>query len=158
MRPSAVGDPHLVNMYGQRFDLMQPGNHTMLLIPQRANPQNAFLQVVAHAEQHGGACADMYIRTLTITGRWVASKHEALYARGIQYYAWARDTKLSGWRQYGALGVKVVWGHTKTGVRYLNLLARNLEHVGYPIGGLLGGDDHSQAAAPNAGCKHSVDI
>jgi hypothetical protein len=128
----------------------------MLLVPQGVNPQKSLLQVVAHAEQHGGTCADMYVRTLTITGRWADRKHPHLHAGGVQYYAWARDPRLSGWRQYGAVGLKVVWGHTATGVQYLNLLVRNLGHVGYPIGGLLGGGDHSQAAAPSGGCRHSV--
>merc|ERR1719253_236873 len=29
----AKGDPHLQNMHGQRFDLLQTGSHTLVLIP-----------------------------------------------------------------------------------------------------------------------------
>jgi len=153
---SASGDPHLVNVYGERFDLMRPGNHTMLSIPRGATPQRALLHVEAHAEQHGGACADMYIDTLSVVGKWAAGVY--LNGRGIQYYAWKRDSQLSGWRKYGSVHMKVVWGSTASGIRYLNLLVSNLSHARYPIGGLLGEDDHSQGATPRADCRRVMEV
>jgi len=35
--PYAKGDPHLRNVYGQAFDLMRPGRHTLLLLPRGAD-------------------------------------------------------------------------------------------------------------------------
>jgi len=133
---------------------MRPGNHTMLSIPRGAKPHSALLHVVARAEQHGGACADMYIETLSIVGRWAAREYRN--GEGIQYYAWKRDSSLSGWRKYGPVRMKVVWGNTASGIQYLNLLVSNLSYAGYPIGGLLGEDDHSQDVIPNADCERSA--
>jgi len=31
--PTAVGDPHMTNIHGQRFDLAQPGEHTLVRLP-----------------------------------------------------------------------------------------------------------------------------
>merc|ERR1719382_2041937 len=67
----ATGDPHLVNIRGQHFDVLQPGVHTLLQIPRRANPRNTLLRVEATAEHVGGTCADMYFEAMNITGKWV---------------------------------------------------------------------------------------
>merc|ERR1719311_1704778 len=68
---SATGDPHLQNIYGERFDLMRPGKHVLINIPRGASVENALLQVEADAENMGGRCADMYFQELNITGVWV---------------------------------------------------------------------------------------
>lgn len=161
---SASGDPHLVNLYGQRFDLMQPGRHTMLLIPRKAVAHNTLLGVVAVAEQHGGACADMYLMSLNITGRWVGRRHHRGGGHHEQYFAdrpvRSESGRIStGWMKYGGVvQLKVVWGRTPQHVRYLNLLVRDLNRAGHHVGGLLGEDDHSRAAQASADCRRSVDI
>ncbi|CAK0805424.1 unnamed protein product, partial [Prorocentrum cordatum] len=55
---SATADPHLVNVLGQRFDILQPGVHALLAIPRSLGV--------------GGKCADMYFQTLNMTGWRVA--------------------------------------------------------------------------------------
>merc|ERR1719401_1557646 len=67
----ATGDPHLVNIRGQHFDVLQPGVHTLLQIPQMASSRNTVLRVEATAAQVGGRCADMYFEAMNITGKWV---------------------------------------------------------------------------------------
>merc|ERR1712007_364939 len=57
---AAVGDPHMQNILGQRFDLAQPGEHTLLQIPRGASASDALLRVTADAKHEGGACSDMY--------------------------------------------------------------------------------------------------
>ncbi|CAK0904449.1 unnamed protein product, partial [Prorocentrum cordatum] len=156
---SATGDPHLVNVYGQRFDLMQPGNHTMLLIPRGAPPSATLLGVVARAEHIGKACSEMYIVALTVTGQWVAGVPGAQRlgeAWNMQYFAnkpAQRGSSGAGWNTYGNIRMKVNWGHTVGGVKYINLLVRNLAHSGYTVGGLLGEGDHTFASTPMAHCR-----
>lgn len=151
----ASGDPHLVNVYGQRFDLAQSGIHTMLLIPRWAEPHGAVLGVVASAEQHGVACADMYLVSLNITGRWVERRLRR--DGGVERFFASRppaSANSTGWMEYGGrVRLKVAWGRTSGGVRYLNLLARGLTQAGERVGGLLGEDDHTREATPSAGCR-----
>jgi hypothetical protein len=159
---SAKGDPHLVNVYGQRFDLAQPGSHTMILIPRRSAPSSALLDVAASVHQIGGHCADIYIRTLTISGRWVEeAQPRKPTKRSLRYSALEPIANGDGgtrWKKYGHVQLKVVWGRTGAGVRYLNLLVRNLNHAGHSVGGLLGEDDHAAAAQQVARCRRSVSL
>jgi hypothetical protein len=39
---AATGDPHLQNVYGERFDLMKPGKHVLIHIPKGHPVENAF--------------------------------------------------------------------------------------------------------------------
>jgi hypothetical protein len=161
---SATGDPHLVNVHGQRFDLMQPGNHTMILIPRGASPSRALLGVVARAEHIGKGCSDMYIEDLTITGEWVAGVHGARRLNsnwGVRYSAQKpphRGSSSAGWNTYGKIRMKVTWGHTAKGVKYINLLVHNLVHAGHTVGGLLGEDDHTAASTPMRGCQQFLSL
>mmetsp|Transcript_96652 Transcript_96652/g.301530 ORF Transcript_96652/g.301530 Transcript_96652/m.301530 type:complete len:423 (+) Transcript_96652:66-1334(+) len=68
--PSAVDDPHLVNIQGQRFDVLQPRNHTLLQIPRGATTADTLLRIDATMTNFESNCAELYIRTLHATGRW----------------------------------------------------------------------------------------
>lgn len=154
MRVSASGDPHLVNMHGQRFDIYRPGTHTLLQVPRvLRKAESAMLRVTAEARQMGGACADIYFQALNISGSWVDSGP-------LQYHAGASSrtaASSTSWIRVGpVLDLKVVWGHTNSGIEYLNLFARHLSQVTLPIGGLLGADDHTYASTPGPSCKHTV--
>ncbi|CAK0816276.1 unnamed protein product [Prorocentrum cordatum] len=149
----AVGDPHLVNVHGQHFDIMRPGRHEFIRIPTRAweGPGVVLLHVGALVERQGASCADMYIQHVNITGRWTGSKV------GVQYDArWRAPPAV--WRKYGKVALKVVQGRTEKGTPYLNLLARNLRRAGLPVGGLLGEDDHTAAATADDRCKKTVSL
>ncbi|CAK0813743.1 unnamed protein product [Prorocentrum cordatum] len=52
------GDPHLVNVHGQKFDLYQPGVHPLIRIPKATRKTTALL-VLARATQIGDGCNDM---------------------------------------------------------------------------------------------------
>merc|ERR1719424_1090788 len=71
---AAVGDPHLQNVLGERFDLMKVGKHVMLNIPRGMSAENVLLRVQAEAVRLGGHCADMYFQELNITGSWAEAK------------------------------------------------------------------------------------
>ncbi|CAK0860064.1 unnamed protein product [Prorocentrum cordatum] len=145
------GDPHLVNMLGQRFDLYQPGIHVLLQVPRRAKPQDSLLRVEADARRMGAACADLYFRVLNFTGS--LSNQTA----GFQYFA---DKELGSrdWRKFGAVDLKVVRGSTLSGIAYLNVFARHLGSLAYPVGGLLGEDDHTAAATAGPECSTGLDL
>merc|ERR1719382_532484 len=72
---SAVGDPHLQNVHGERFDLMKPGKHVLINIPRGVSAEKALFRVQADARRLGGQCADMYFQELNITGSWAEAKH-----------------------------------------------------------------------------------
>jgi hypothetical protein len=144
------GDPHLINMRGQRFDLYQPGVHVLLQVPRRAKPQDTLLRVEADARRMGAACADLYFQALNITGSW------SNQTRGLQYLASVDPDK--DWRKLGAVDIKVVRGHTADGISYLNVFVKHLGSLGYPVGGLLGEDDHTAAATPGRECSTGLDL
>ncbi|CAK0831668.1 unnamed protein product [Prorocentrum cordatum] len=71
---SAVGDPHMTNLYGQRFDVVQPGQHTLIRIPTHSPVGRVLLLVDAEAKHEGSACSDMYFKTVNISGTWTRGK------------------------------------------------------------------------------------
>jgi len=159
---SAVGDPHMVNVRGQRFDLMQPGVHALLHLPMQARPSNVLLRVDADAQQVGGACADTYFMSVNITGKWVEAKVHALgqiKGRGLYYTAGSGAAHTgTKWMSFGTVRLKVVHGRTAGGTPYLNFFVRNLKSAGCLVGGLLGEDDHAEAETPTAECRRVYDV
>jgi hypothetical protein len=150
---SATGDPHLANVLGQRFDLMKPGNHVLVNIPRGRN-KNVLLRVQADARQLGGQCADMYFQELNITGDWVNAK-----AGGdLRFHAQGVHDEHPKWLKFGRVDVKVVHGLTLDGFQYLNFYVRHLGHAGFAVGGLLGEDDHGEAATPSEACAHRASL
>lgn len=159
---SASGDPHLVNVRGQRFDVLRPGPHVLLHVPsQEPDPARVFLHVGAEAEQLGGACADTYFTSVNITGKWTepeAQKRGLGEGRGLVLRADGGAAARPGaaWMLFGKVSLKVVRGRTRAGTAYLNIYARDLMQAGYLIGGLLGLDDHTEVATPSVDCTRTV--
>jgi len=150
---AATGDPHLQNVLGQRFDLMKPGKHVLINIP-RGRHKNALLRVDADARQLGGQCADMYFQELNITGEWV----KATGTGSLRFEAQGVYNKQPKWFQFGKVQVKVAHGRTQNGAQYLNFYVKHLGHSGFAVGGLLGEDDHAEAAMPSAACAHHISL
>ncbi|CAK0899323.1 unnamed protein product [Prorocentrum cordatum] len=86
--PSATGDPHLQNVFGERFDLMKPGNHVLINIPRGESVENALLLVTASAKRLGAECADVYFRELNITGSWAEATQVGGYRRPHRQTLW----------------------------------------------------------------------
>jgi hypothetical protein len=145
----ARGDPHMMNIYGQRFDLMRAGSHTLVHIPRNAKPVKTLFDVTVDVERTGSTCADMYIQSINVTGHWAASTPS-----GGRFYSVKRPQKNAGWQKVGRVSVKVIHGSTQDGTKYLNFLIRDLSKVATPIGGLLGEDDHTAASKPDPSCVH----
>merc|ERR1719191_550545 len=68
---SAVDDPHLTDLAGDKFDLYSAGAHELIVIPQGASAKTANLIVSGEVEQFGKRKNDLWIRTLNIRGKWV---------------------------------------------------------------------------------------
>ncbi|CAK0853332.1 unnamed protein product [Prorocentrum cordatum] len=143
---SATGDPHLQNVHGQRFDLMKPGKHVLINIP-KGELEHQLLVVQADARRLGG-CKDMYFQELNITGSWAEAKQAGGYRHTVKH----RAAGTPQWAAFGTLELKVVHGHTKGGLEYLNFYVKHLGRVGFAVGGLLGDDDHTAAATPSGSC------
>jgi len=150
---AATGDPHLANVFGQRFDLMKPGNHVLINIP-RGRYNNVMLRVEAEARQLGGQCADMYFQDLNVTGSWVEEKHTG----GLRFQAQGSHNESPQWLKFGKVQIKVAHGHTQQGTMYLNLYVKHLGHAGFAVGGLLGEDDHLEAMTPPGECVHRTSL
>ncbi|CAK0829059.1 unnamed protein product, partial [Prorocentrum cordatum] len=131
---AAVGDPHMQNVHGQRFDLMQPGTHTLVHIPRFSAKASAKFHVQAGVERIGRACADMYIQKLNVTGQWAYEHRQG----GLHFDVAAapRHRKGTNWMRFGRrnhrVDMKVVYGHTPSGINYLNFFVRHLGETGYP--------------------------
>jgi len=146
---AATGDPHLQNVYGERFDLMRPGKHILIHIPRGQPAEKTVLRVEADAVQLGAQCTDMYFQELNITGAWV----EAKMTGGFHFNARGKGGgETPKWERFGKVEVKVAHGRTQEGTQYLNFYVKNLARAGFAVGGLLGEDDHTQAVTPSGAC------
>jgi hypothetical protein len=148
---SAKGDPHLQNIGGERFDLMQPGWHVMVHIPRGADTLHTFFHVLADAQRAGPMCGDLYFKNLEISGAWVESKHNGTLQFRAQDVGGEMESR---WMTFGSVDVKVVRGHTQEGMRYFNLYIKRLGSTRFKVGGLLGEDDHESEASPSNDCLH----
>jgi hypothetical protein len=146
---SGKGDPHLVNVHGQKFDLYQPGVHPLIRIPKSGRQRTALL-VQARASRLGADCADLYFTEVNVTGKWTKSD--------LHYNAQVVHDETPQWSKFGPIELKVAHGHTEQGVTYLNFYVKHLGRAGFAVGGLLGEDDHGEAATPSAGCRKTMSL
>jgi len=151
---AAVGDPHLQNVHGDRFDLMRAGKHVLINIPRGMSSVNAFLHVSAVAARLGGHCADMYFQRVNVTGSWAEATHPGGYHYSASHY----EVKTSQWVALGKVELKVVHGRTDSGINYLNLYVKHLGRTGFPVGGLLGEDDHADVSRPEEACAKKLSL
>jgi len=148
----AVGDPHLQNVHGERFDVMQPGRHVLINIP-RGEPA-ALLRVVGEASRLGQQCSDMYFQALNVTGAWADAKR----AGGYHYRSESVVNETPEWIGFGKVELKVVHGRTEHGARYLNFYVKHLGRTGFAVGGLLGEDDHQDVETPPEECVQRISL
>jgi hypothetical protein len=151
---AATGDPHLQNIHGERFDLMKPGRHVLINIPRGEPADKALLRVQADAQMMGGQCMDMYFQEINVTGTWV--QKNAQKTGSLLYHAQDVIGERAHWMSFGPVQLKVAHGHTRQGIKYLNLYVKRLGRSGFAVGGLLGEDDHADEAIPPKDCVHRL--
>ncbi|CAK0850465.1 unnamed protein product [Prorocentrum cordatum] len=71
---SAFGDPHMKNAFGERFDLMAPGNHVLINIPRGERAEENLLRVQADARRLGKQCTVPCFQDLNVTGSWAEAE------------------------------------------------------------------------------------
>jgi len=146
---AATGDPHLQNVFGERFDLMRPGKHVLIHIPRGQPVESTVLRVEADAVQLGVQCTDMYFQEVNITGAWVEAKRTGGFHFSAREGVGSETPK---WERFGKVDVKVAHGRTQEGTQYLNFYVKRLASAGFEVGGLLGEDDHTKAVTPSGAC------
>jgi len=153
---AAKGDPHLQNILGQKFDLMMPGLHTLLKIPRTELDASAKLKLLISADaervQEDASCGELYFQTINLSGEWVGRHPLSFHANDTQ-----RDGDAK-WMKLGGVEAKITHGVTLTGISYLNLMVKNLQTLGFAVGGLLGEDSHDLQAAPRSHCRKVVSL
>jgi len=154
----SVGDPHLQNIHGERFDVMKPGEHVLIHIPRQERLlENSLLHVQAVAQTLGALCEDTYFVRINVTGKWPS----ALRPGGFIFNAEGPDSGAeSKWMSLHGLSnglqMKVVRGQTQRGTRYLNFYIKHLDRTGFPVGGLLGEDDHEDVSTLPRACERRL--
>jgi len=151
---AATGDPHLQNIYGERFDVMKPGRHVLIHIPRGEPFKTTLLHVEAEASRLGGQCSDMYFQSLNVTGAWAEAKQPG----GLHYDSQVAVNATAEWDRFGLIELKIVHGRTQQGIPYLNFYVRHLGRAGSAVGGLLGADDHSDAEAVPEACVQRLSL
>mmetsp|Transcript_16245 Transcript_16245/g.42997 ORF Transcript_16245/g.42997 Transcript_16245/m.42997 type:complete len:118 (+) Transcript_16245:3-356(+) len=96
----------------------------------------------------------MYFQEVNVTGSWAEAKQAGGYHHSILKQA--ADTP--EWIAFGKVELKVVHGHTESGLRYLNVYVKHLGRAGFAVGGLLGEDDHSDAMTPPKACAKTMSL
>jgi len=146
---SGTGDPHLSNVRGEHFDIYQPGTIALLHLPRLAEPARTLLLVEADARRMGDVCS-VYFQAVSIAGLWTNQ------SRPIKFIANQHGTpegrKWKEWMRFGPIDLKIA--RRKKGVDYLNIYARNVDHSGHEVGGLLGLDDHRAVAKRPRQCAN----
>lgn len=70
-KPAQVtGDPHVVNMRGEKFDIVQLGWHRLLVLPRDSSRSQAQLHVEGRIERLA-RCGATFMTSIVVTGRWI---------------------------------------------------------------------------------------
>jgi hypothetical protein len=71
----AIDDPHLTSVHGTKFDLYTSGKYTLLSVPRHASGSDADLIVTAYVEKIGERKNDLWIRRMSVSGKWVGDHY-----------------------------------------------------------------------------------
>jgi len=177
-KPSASGDPHLVNIRGERFDIYKLGQVEFLRVPYQSSKQEANFTAQAFIQDVAGSTSrckeSRYITSMIFGGAWLGNHNlEVLMDRGhmkvlfggVQMKPSLQPIPMGGMvqvhmRDETQLLVKI--GAAKIVVSrdiqpvhfFLNVQATSLGKLGYRIGGLLGEDDNADVSTPPAECRN----
>jgi len=174
--PSASGDPHLVNIRGQRFDIYKVGQVEFLRVPYLSKNEQANFTALATIQDVAGSTSrckeSRYITSFLFGGAWFGDRHlevsmdrghmnvllggvkmkpspRPLLIGGMVQAHMLDETKLQV--QIGAAKI-VVFRDIQPVHFFLNVQATSLGKLGYRIGGLLGEDDNAYVSTPPAEC------
>jgi hypothetical protein len=177
------GDPHMVNVNGERFNLWRLGAVELLRIPRNSHnhPQIRFTANVSseHGAQADSRCSARYMTSMRFSGSWFGNQevYIRLVAGEMHVHVGKRslsqlekvqiEKNLIVSRPSESL-VTVLAGDATINVMhddavfkphfYLNADVRNLGSLGLKIGGVLGLDDHTAVAQKPASCEQFIAV
>jgi len=198
--PGGSGDPHVVNVRGQHFEVFQLGEHTLVHLPRSAPANETLLDVKVkiapcNHDLFSWNCKSRFIEDVNISGSLIGEKKSVHFSAGKliekQEILTARSGDGKLWHhkhdlhfdlhssKYGPVRMTATTGKAGTGmklhlgdaatifiqskqskfknagkkdVHWLDVSVRGLQNLGGDIGGLLGLDDHTKAAAVPEEC------
>merc|ERR1719330_987628 len=96
---SAIGDPHMGNMDGEKFDINQPGTHMFSRVPQdRGQPALLEMQAMIQRTELTNPCA-MYIMEVNLAGHWMGNA-SSLCIRASQQHPEIKVSAKGAWLPY----------------------------------------------------------
>jgi len=149
---TANGDPHMVNVLGEKFDLLQRGSHVLIQVPKGTDAEHALLRVEANVTG-GSPCEYTFIQGLHITGQWAQQRVGKPHAMYYSAHPFGKGDTLHPHVQFvhiGPVQMKITQASMASGLTYLNFKIDGLNKVNTPVGGLLGTDDHTLASSKEA--------
>jgi len=183
---SSSGDPHMVNVNGDAFDIYRTGVWEFLRIPREADSATADLKMDANVTNMGTSedkCTKaLYITRFTIGGKWLASHAiDVRVINGKMHVSMGRliltpssKPRFTGSTPHGyvrvdmptedMVSVRIGSAMIALGVdrkpihSYLNMQAKGVSSLGGKMGGLLGDDDHSWISMRPASCSDAYRV
>jgi len=178
---SSSGDPHMINIKGDAFDLYRPGVWEFLRVPLQASTNTAELRIMANVTNIGDevdTCTKaLYITRFTMGGNWVNGQDiDVRVLNGQMSVSIGKKTIQTSakpvfvgttphgmlrldMQKAGFLTIRIGSSLLAIGVdhkpehKYLNFQATGLGKLGHRLGGLLGEDDHSWISMRPASCS-----
>jgi len=175
--PTAIGDPHLTNTRGDKFNIMKSGLMEFLRVPYESASEEANLTVSATVEDMkddkcsfdkriasfnfggtwlGGRVLDVtmhkpetHVISVLLDGNRVTPSSQPLNIGSVLQLHISREHLSIGFTHLGVDSARLDVSHDGP---YLNMRATSLSSLYSRIGGLLGEDDHADASGPVAGC------
>ena len=110
----AAGDPKLQGLYGKRFQIHRPGDHSLLSVPNAKKRHGSLLDVTATVKELeiGDPCL-LFIKQVTLTGSWLGATTVQVRAQGTgsdfalkvdqkkhNGGAWKPFKNMTGWDQF----------------------------------------------------------
>lgn len=183
--PQAFNDPKVVNMAGDKFEILQSGTFTMLNVEQEGSSK---LNILATIDRAGSRCGATYIQNVTLNGAWVSDLgvptiHVRAAAALPKKLALQMSTDDENWLQSSQWqstqnisfttklklmlhstevevsvdSHRIVEGERKTRrfANFLNLNVKGVHQISGIITGLLGSDNHDDAAKVPEDCTQT---
>lgn len=139
------------------MELSPSQKNVLTHIPRQERFENTLRHVQAVARTLGVLCEDTYFVRINVTGKWPSALRPGVFAfKADDPDSGAESKWMSLHGLSNGLQMKVVHGQTQQGIRYLNFYIKHLDRTGFPVGGLLGEDDHEDVSTLPRACERRM--
>jgi len=109
----ASGDPKILGLYGKRFQIHRPGDHSLIAVPNAKKRHGSLLDVTATVKELeiGDPCL-LFIKQVSLTGSWLGGTTVKVRAQGTgsdfalkvdpkkHNSPWKPFKNMTGWEQF----------------------------------------------------------